>query len=146
MQKHVLVLTTSTFILACGAIAANAQQGPTMQQQPQTPQQQQQQEGHPDSRGGAMGSGMMGRGGMMGSGMMGRGGMMGSGSMHSGMMMRMLFALMDSDGDGTISLQEFQAAHERIFKAMDANKDGHLTLDEIQAFVQGTRRSAPQQQ
>src|SRR5262249_50155626 len=58
---------------------------------------------------------------------------------------RMLFALMDSDGDGTITLQEFQAAHERIFKAMDANKDGRLTLDEIQAFVQGTRRSAPQQ-
>jgi hypothetical protein len=41
--------------------------------------------------------------------------------------------------------QEFQAAHERIFKAMDANKDGRLTLDEIQAFMQGTRRSAPQQ-
>ena len=74
---------------------------------------------------------------------------MGPGSMmvsrHPGMMMRMLFALMDSDGDGTISLQEFQAAHERIFKAMDANKDGRLTLDEIQAFMQGTRRSAPQQ-
>jgi Ca2+-binding EF-hand superfamily protein len=52
---------------------------------------------------------------------------------------------MDSDGDGTISLQEFQAAHERIFKAMDANKDGRLTLDEIRAFMQGTRRSAPQQ-
>jgi hypothetical protein len=31
------------------------------------------------------------------------------------MMMRMLFAMMDSDGDGTISLPEFQAAHERIF-------------------------------
>jgi len=82
----------------------------------------------------------------MGPGMMGRGGMMGPGSMGSGMMMRMLFALMDSDGDGTISLQEFQAAHERIFKAMDANKDGRLTLDEIQSFMQGTRRSAPQQQ
>jgi len=81
----------------------------------------------------------------MGPGMMGRGGMMGPGSMHSGMMMRMLFALMDSDGDGTITLQEFQAAHERIFKAMDANKDGRLTLDEIKAFMQGTRRSAPQQ-
>jgi len=81
----------------------------------------------------------------MGPGMMGRGGMMGPGSMGSGMMMRMLFALMDSDGDGTISLQEFQAAHERIFKAMDANKDGRLTLDEIQSFMQGTRRSAPQQ-
>jgi hypothetical protein len=49
------------------------------------------------------------------------------GSMGHSMMMRMLFAMMDSDGDGTVSLQEFQAAHERIFKAMDANKDGHLT-------------------
>jgi hypothetical protein len=28
MQKRVLVLTTSAFILACGAIAASAQQGP----------------------------------------------------------------------------------------------------------------------
>ena len=37
------------------------------------------------------------------------------------------------------SVQEFQAAHERIFKAMDANKDGKLTLEEIQAFMQGTR-------
>jgi EF hand len=57
----------------------------------------------------------------------------------------MLFAMMDSDGDGTVSLQEFQAAHERIFKAMDANKDGRLTLEEIQAFMQGTRRAVPQQ-
>jgi Ca2+-binding EF-hand superfamily protein len=65
--------------------------------------------------------------------------------MHGGMMMRMLFAMMDSDGDGTVSLQEFQAAHERIFKAMDANKDGRLTLEEIQAFMQGARRSVPQQ-
>ena len=84
------------------------------------------------------------RRGPMGPGMMGQGGM-GPGSMGSGMMMRMLFSLMDSDGDGTISLQEFQAAHERIFKAMDANKDGSLTLEEIQAFMQGTRRSVPRQ-
>ncbi len=54
--------------------------------------------------------------------------------------MRIIFALMDSDGDGTILLQEFQAAHERIFKAMDANKDGVLTLEEMQAFMHGTRR------
>jgi Ca2+-binding EF-hand superfamily protein len=65
--------------------------------------------------------------------------------MGHGMMMRMLFATMDSDGDGTVSLQEFQAAHERIFKAMDANKDGRLTPEEIQAFMQGTRRSVPRQ-
>ena len=67
---------------------------------------------------------------------------MGPGGMGSGMMMRMLFSLMDADGDGTASLQEFQAAHERIFKAMDANKDGRLTLEEIQAFMQGPRRTA----
>jgi Ca2+-binding EF-hand superfamily protein len=73
------------------------------------------------------------------------GGMMGAGGMHSGMMMRMLFAIMDSDGDGTVSLQEFQAAHERIFKAMDANKDGVLTLQEIQEFMRGTRTAAPRQ-
>ena len=139
MQKHVLMLTTSAFILAYGAIAASAQQGPMMGQPPQTLPQQEQ-ERHHDWRGGAMGPGMMGRGGMMGRrGMMGRGAMMGPGSMGHGMMMRMLFALMDADGDGTISLQEFQAAHERIFKAMDANKDGRLTLEEIQAFMHGTR-------
>ena len=70
---------------------------------------------------------------------------MGPGSIGRGMMMRMMFSLMDADGDGTISLQEFQAAHERIFKAMDANKDGRLTLEEVQAFMQGARRSAPRQ-
>jgi Ca2+-binding EF-hand superfamily protein len=80
----------------------------------------------------------MGQGGMMGSGMMG-GGMMGGGMIGPPVMMRMIFTLMDSDGDGTISLQEFQAAHERIFKAMDANKDGRLTLEEVLAFMQGTR-------
>jgi Ca2+-binding EF-hand superfamily protein len=79
-------------------------------------------------------------------GMMGRGGAMGPGSPQGGMMMRMLFAMMDSDGDGTVSLQEFQAAHERIFKAMDANKDGRLTVDEIQAFMRGAGRAARQQQ
>ena len=116
MRKRVVMLTTSAFILARGAVAASAQQG-TMTQ-PQVPQQQQEQEHH------------------RGMGMMGRGGMMGVGGTHS-TMMRVLFAMMDSDGDGTVSLQEFQAAHERIFKAMDANKDGFVTLEEMQAFVRG---------
>ena len=59
--------------------------------------------------------------------------------------MRIVFALMDSDGDGTISLQEFQAAHERIFKAMDANKDGVLTSEEMQDFMHGSGKETPQQ-
>ena len=59
--------------------------------------------------------------------------------MGSPFMMRMMFALMDADGDGTISLQEFQAAHERIFKAMDANKDGKLTPEEMHTFIHGAR-------
>jgi Ca2+-binding EF-hand superfamily protein len=75
---------------------------------------------------------------MMGGHMTGRG-MMGGGATGHQIMFRMMFALMDADGDGTISLQEFQAAHERLFKAMDSNKDGKLTLEEMQAFMHGTR-------
>jgi len=147
MEKHVLLLTTSAFILVCGAMTASAQQSPGSPMQPDQQQTQQQptdQDGPGGHRGmmgcGMMGRGMMGHGGMMGRGMMGQGGMMGP------FVMRIIFALMDSDGDGTVSLQEFQAAHERIFKAMDANKDGVLTLEEMQAFMQGTRRSVPQRQ
>ena len=174
MQKQVMVLTTSALILACGAIPASAQQEPMTQQQPQQQQPQQQQQelqrqlqGAQTPRRGVEDDSdqddnghfgrMMGWGherrrhhedwgrGAMGPGMMERGGMMGPGSIGRGMMMRMMFSLMDADGDGTISLQEFQAAHERIFKAMDANKDGRLTLEEVQAFMQGARRSAPRQ-
>jgi hypothetical protein len=42
---------------------------------------------------------------------MGRGMM---GPMMSTVAMRIIFALMDSDSDGTVSLQEFLTAHERI--------------------------------
>jgi len=93
---------------------------------------------------------MMGRDGMMGHGVMPHG-MIGGGMMGHGrgggtapMMMRMIFSLMDADGDGKLSLQEFQAAHERIFKAIDTNKDGFVTLEEMQNFIRGASTTAPQ--
>jgi hypothetical protein len=79
--------------------------------------------------------------GMMGGGMMGQG--YGHHGWHQGRgmmaptMMRIIFSLMDADGDGKISLQEFQAAHERIFRAMDTDHDGTVTFEEMQAFIRG---------
>ena len=134
MYTGVLGVTISAFILAYGAVGAVAQD--RMRPQPD----QQQTQSHPT---GQEGTGKMAQGGMMGGGMMGHG-MMGGGAMGPPIISRIMFALVDSDSDGTISLQEFQVAHERIFKAMDSNKDGQLTLEEMQAFMQGARRSAPQ--
>lgn len=128
MYRHFLGLMTSALILAYGTFGALAQN----QMTPQPDQQQMQ------SRPMGQGSGSPMGGSMMGGGMMGRG-MMGGGTMGPPFMIRMMFALIDADGDGTISLQEFQTAHERIFKAMDNNKDGKLTLEELQAFIHGTK-------
>jgi hypothetical protein len=139
MRKHVLLLTTT--ILACGAISASAQ-APSTQLTPGGPMvQQQDQDDYHRYHGGMMGGGMMG-GGMMGGGMMG-GGLMGHGMMGQGygrggpIAMRIIFSLMDANGDGKLSLEEFQAAHERIFKAMDADHDGTVTFEEMQAFIRG---------
>jgi EF hand len=88
-----------------------------------------------------LGGGMMGREGMMGGGMMGRGPRGGT----PPMIMRMMFSLMDADGDGKLSIQEFQAAHERIFKTMGANKDGFVSFDEMQDFIRGGSTPASQQ-
>ena len=127
MKKHILTLTTCAFILVCGVAGANAEESMGDR-------------GHEYH-------GMMGHGGIMGCGMMGRRGMMGGGGMmRRGAAMRFIFALMDSDSDGTVSLQEFQAAHEKIFKAMDTDKDGTITLEEIRAFMRGPGKSAPQEQ
>jgi len=157
MRQRMLVVAASALVLASGLTATYAQQGPNGFFILQPAEDGTQEQGMDQNRtgttgqGGMMGQGggMMGQGGMMGHGMMGggmagHGGMTGPRSAPSPMMMHILFALMDADGDGTISLQEFQAAHERIFRAMDANKDGKVTFDEMLAFMRG-RPPAPQQ-
>jgi EF hand len=174
MRKHpVLVLTATLAFFTCGAIAASAQapvapttgtqQGSTTQPAPGGPMDGQDQTGlqrraqageREDSdqdnffryHRGMMGGGLMGPGMMAGrmAGGMNYGSRIQGHDTFGPMMMRMMFSLMDADGDGKLSLQEFQAAHERIFKAMDANKDGFVTLEEMQNFMRGTSRPAAQ--
>ena len=127
MRKHVLLLTTTAAILTCGVIAASAQ-GPGTPMPGGPMMQQQDQDDYHRYHGGLMGGGLMG-GGMMGQCY--------SRSMMGPMVMRIIFSLMDANGDGKLSLEEFQAAHERIFKAMDTDHDGTVTLEEMEAFVHG---------
>ena len=114
-MKAQLILIASAFLLVSNIAGAQEPGAPTAKMTGQ------------DTMGHMGGQDTMGHmcGGMMGHGMMGRG------------MYRIMFALMDTDGDGTLSLEEFQAAHAKIFKAMDTNKDGKLTPAEIEAFMTG---------
>jgi Ca2+-binding EF-hand superfamily protein len=48
-----------------------------------------------------------------------------------------MVVLIDTDGDGALSLEEVQAVHARMFKAMDADKNGRVTLEEMQQFMRG---------
>ena len=144
MRKHVLVLTTTAAILACGTVAAsaqtpgaqtNAQQSPVTQPIPGGPTMQHQapemndddvlpfEDEDDQNRIYLIEPGRMSeRGGMMGRGW--HHGWHRGRAMIPPVMARIIFSLMDADGDGTVSLQEWQAAHERIFKAMDTDHDG----------------------
>jgi EF hand domain-containing protein len=135
-MKAQLILIASALLLVSNVAGAQEPSAPSAgaqeQQAPTAKMTGQDTMGH-------MGGGMMGGEdtmGHMGGGMMCHG-MKGHGMMGHGMFKRMIFALMDTDGDGTLSLEEFQAAHAKIFKAMDTNKDGKLTPAEIEAFMSG---------
>ena len=147
MTKHILMLTTVTFALVCGGIPARAQEEsddhPAITRHWEEAQQNQGDEEDTDDgprHDAPLYAAMHGGGWQDGRGveearMMRHGGMMGP------LAMRIIFALMDRDGDGTISLEEFQAAHERIFKAMDPDKDGTVSQEEMLDFMRGTAKS-----
>jgi EF hand len=118
--------------MAAGAaiVTATAALAQTPKQQPSGGQMMQRQ-GQGMMQQGRQGSGMMGQPGP-------RHGMMGPGMMHGGGMMRVIFAVMDADGDGALSLEEVQEAHARIFNAVDADGDDRVTPEEMQAFFHGT--------
>ncbi|RAS08336.1 EF-hand domain-containing protein [Ensifer adhaerens] len=50
-------------------------------------------------------------------------------------MMKIMFAVADVDGDGTLSFEEVSAIHKRIFDKVDTNKDAKVSPEEIQAFL-----------
>lgn len=132
-MKRFLAITAIGLMLAGALGVAQAQQGTQMMNQ--------------------TGQGMQGPGMMMGQGqgmgmgygagnMMGlRNGTMGPGMMNVGMMMggmmgkmhgpEMMIVMMDTNGDGQLQLEEFQAVHNRMFNYLDENGDGQLTVDEL---------------
>jgi hypothetical protein len=58
--------------------------------------------------------------------------------MMRGAGMRLMFAFLDTNGDGSLSENEVQDAVGRIFSAIDQNGDGKVDMDEIQSFLHGS--------
>ena len=81
---------------------------------------------------GSMSHGMMGQEEMHG--MMQRR-MAGAPMGMRGHMMKVMFAIADTDGDGGLSFGELTSIQKRIFDQVDANKDEKVTPEEVQAFM-----------
>lgn len=125
MSRIAMIAAATALALAAGA--AEAQQAPSVSDPQQMPAWR-----HGDGPAMRM---------MMGPGMMGHG-MMGPGIRGPHMMLVMM-ALVDTDGSETLSLDEVQAVHARLFRYADTDSNGELTLDEMRAFMSGD--AVPQQ-
>ena len=73
-------------------------------------------------------------------GMMGAQGGMGAGGMMPmmagrGHVMKVIFAVADTNGDGALSFEEITAIHKRIFDGVDVNKVGKVSVEELQSFM-----------
>ncbi|RWM80997.1 MAG: EF-hand domain-containing protein [Mesorhizobium sp.] len=56
---------------------------------------------------------------------------------RGGARMRMMFAIVDADGDGALSQTEVQDFIGRIFNAVDENGDDSVDREEIRSFFRG---------
>ena len=126
------LLGLSLAALLGAAAAANAQDRMMDEPEPSNQTQPRYNYGIP----GPIGAGF---GPMMGYGQIMNGQQWGAGTMGFGMMgpdmMHLFLILMDADGDGALSLEEYQEAHARIFRYLDANGDGRLTSEELEAHM-----------
>ncbi|WP_378949772.1 EF-hand domain-containing protein [Mesorhizobium sp. ANAO-SY3R2] len=61
--------------------------------------------------------------------------MMGHAMMRKHAPLKIMFAILDTNGDGALSFEEIMTAHKRIFDAIDVNKDGKITVEEVEAFL-----------
>ncbi|GGK54826.1 EF-hand domain-containing protein [Salinarimonas ramus] len=138
MTRRILTLAAGAALLAAPGFAQ-------AQMSPQTSPQEQSQPGQPGAGMPMMNSEQMqqmmqqrGMGPGMGMGpQMGPGMMRGGRGMEHGPMTRIMFAVMDADGNGALSLEEVQEFHARIFRAVDADNDGSVTQDEVRRFMTG---------
>jgi hypothetical protein len=54
--------------------------------------------------------------------------------MMRGVGLKIFFAVMDSNGDGRLTLDEINDFHARIFRAMDKDQKGYITEEDITDF------------
>jgi hypothetical protein len=138
MTHHLINIAATLALLVGSAAAANAQPGrgpggPMMQAPPGN--QEGERKGLPDAY--DDGPGMRGwHYGWRGDRDLGPRHMRG----HMGPgMMRLMIILMDTNGDGALSLEEVQAVHARIFAVIDADGDERVTPEEMQGFFTSLR-------
>ena len=127
MPRNTICATIAALVLVAGGALAQSEQGTATAAGPTT---------GATRQGGTMpmvqhgaGRGMMQGHPMMGGGP-GRGGM----GPH---MMLMMMALVDTDASETLSLEEVQAVHARMFQYADTDDNGELTVEELRAIMHG---------
>jgi hypothetical protein len=144
MPRNTFCAAIAAFALVAGGAFAQSEQGTATAPEPTAGAAGQ--GTMPIMRQGA-GPGMMQGRYMMDEGMMQGRHMMGEGPGRGGMgphMMLMMMALVDTDASETLSLEEVQAVHARMFQYADTNDDGELTIEELRGFMHGGAMPAAQ--